>query len=51
VTANAVKAMKIATGDIEDDIATPRKEGKGPAAVLPRLGCSSGASLACDASL
>jgi len=33
VIANAVKVMKIATGEIEEDIATPEKEGKDPAAV------------------
>jgi hypothetical protein len=29
----AVKIAKIATGEIEEDIATPEKEGKDPAAV------------------
>jgi hypothetical protein len=33
VIANAVKVMKIATREIEEDIATPEKEGKDPAAV------------------
>ncbi|MGO8953059.1 MAG: hypothetical protein ACLPWS_07730 [Rhodomicrobium sp.] len=33
VIANAVKVMKIATGEIEEDIDTPEKEGKDPAAV------------------
>ncbi len=33
VIANAVKVMKIATGEIEEDIAMPEKEGKDPAAV------------------
>ncbi len=33
VIANAVKVMKIATGEIEEDISTPEKEGKDPAAV------------------
>jgi hypothetical protein len=33
VIANDVKAMKIATGEIEEDIDTPEKEGKDPASV------------------
>jgi hypothetical protein len=33
VIANAVKIAKIATREIEEDIATPEKEGKDPAAV------------------
>jgi len=33
VIANAVKVMRIATGEIEEDIDTPEKEGKDPAAV------------------
>ena len=33
VIANAVKVMKIATGEIEEDIDTPEKQGKDPAAV------------------
>ncbi len=33
VIANAVKIAKIATREIEEDIATPDKEGKDPAAV------------------
>jgi hypothetical protein len=33
VTANAVKAMTIATGEIEEDIDTPETKGKVPAAV------------------
>ena len=33
VIANAVKVMKIATGEIDEDIDTPEKEGKDPAAV------------------
>ncbi len=31
--ANAVKVMRIATGEEPEDIATPEKEGKDPAAV------------------
>ncbi len=39
VIANAVKVMKIATGEIEEEIDTPEKEGKDPAAkgVLNRI--------------
>jgi hypothetical protein len=33
VIANAVKVMKIATGEIKEDIDTPEKAGKDPAAV------------------
>ena len=33
VIANAVKVMKIATGEIEEDIDTQEKSGKDPAAV------------------
>ncbi len=33
VIANAVKVMKIATGEIEEDIDSPEKSGKDPAAV------------------
>ena len=33
VIANAVKVMRIATGEEEEDLPTPEKEGKDPAAV------------------
>jgi hypothetical protein len=33
VIGSAIKVAKIATGEIEEDIATPEREGKDPAAV------------------
>jgi hypothetical protein len=33
VIGNAVQVMRIATGEIADDVATPESEGKDPAAV------------------
>jgi hypothetical protein len=44
VIGNAVHVMRIATGEIEDDIPTPESEGKDPAAVA--LGRKGGAARA-----